>query len=41
MLYINSNIFYFLCRPYGSGVLGQETIRVRKDSKMVVVILGL
>jgi len=39
MLYINSNIFYFLCRPYGSCVLGQQTTRVGKDSKMVIVHL--
>jgi hypothetical protein len=30
---------YFLCRPYGSGVLSQQTTSVRKDNKMVVVIL--
>jgi hypothetical protein len=28
-----------LCRPYGSGVLGQQTTGVRKDNKMVIVIL--
>jgi hypothetical protein len=30
-----------LCRPYGFGVLGQQTTCVKKDSKMVVVILGV
>ncbi len=29
--------FFFLCRPYGFGVLGQQTIGVKNDSKMVVI----
>jgi len=29
---------FFLCRPYGSGVLGQQTIGVKKDSKMVIIL---
>jgi len=28
---------YFLCRPSGSSVLGQQTTCVRKDNKMVVI----
>jgi hypothetical protein len=30
---------FFLYRPYGSGVLGQQTTSVKKDNTMVVVIL--
>ncbi len=45
MLYISSNIFcwetnLFLCKPHGSGVLGQQTTNARKDNQMVVIILG-
>jgi len=29
------------CRPYGFGVLGQQTIGVGKDNKMVAIILGV
>jgi hypothetical protein len=43
MLCISSNISFlgnnfFLCRPYGFGVLGQQTIGVKNDSKMVVIL---
>jgi hypothetical protein len=31
----------FLCRPYGYGVLGQQTTIVKKDSKTVVFILRI
>jgi hypothetical protein len=45
MLCISLNIFNkqicFLCRPYGFGVLGQQTIGIWKDNKMDVVILGV
>jgi hypothetical protein len=46
MLCISLNIFvgkqvYVLCRPYGSGVLGQQITGVGKDSKMVVVNIGV
>jgi hypothetical protein len=31
----------FLCKPHGFGVLGQQTIGVRKDNQMVIIILGI
>jgi hypothetical protein len=31
----------FLCRLYGFGIFGQQTTCVRKDNKMVVVILRI
>jgi hypothetical protein len=30
-----------LCRPYGFGMFGQQTTGVKKDNKMVVIILGV
>jgi hypothetical protein len=33
--------FVFLCRPYGSGVLGQQTTGAKKDNKMVIVNFGI
>jgi hypothetical protein len=39
--FLLGNKFVFLCKPYGFGVLGQQTTGVRKDNKMVVVILRI
>jgi hypothetical protein len=32
---------FFLCKPYGSGLLGQQTTSVMKNKKMVIIILGV
>jgi hypothetical protein len=46
MVCINSDIFvgkqiYFLYRPHGFGLLGQQTIGIWKDSQMVIIIFGV
>jgi hypothetical protein len=46
MLCIISIIFYwgkkkyiYICKPYGSSLLGQQIKSVMKDNKMVIIIL--
>jgi hypothetical protein len=37
--FLLGNKFVFYVKPYGFGVLDQQTTSVRKDNKMVVVII--